>query len=89
MLILVLFTACTTAKSKNLDRSACVSKKGVFENLLKFTGKHLCQSIFFNKDAGLRPATLLKKRLCDRCSAVNFMKYLRTSVLQNTFGDCF
>ena len=27
----------------------------------KFTGKHLCQSFFFNKVVGLRPATLLKK----------------------------
>ena len=26
-------------------------------------GKHLCQSLFFDKVAGLRPATLLKKRL--------------------------
>ena len=26
-----------------------------------FTGKHLCQSLFFNKVARLRPATLLKR----------------------------
>ena len=38
-------------------------KKGVFRNFTKFTGKHLCQSLFFNKVAGLRAATLLKKRL--------------------------
>ena len=38
-------------------------KKGVLKNFTKFTGKHLCQSLFFNKVAGLRPATLLKKRL--------------------------
>ena len=30
-------------------------KKGVLRNLTKFTGKHLCQSLFFNKVAGLRP----------------------------------
>ena len=35
-------------------------KKGAFRNFAKFTGKHLCQSVFFNKVAGLRPATLLK-----------------------------
>ena len=28
-------------------------KKGVLENFAKFTGKHLCQSLFFNKVAGL------------------------------------
>ena len=44
----------------------------VLGNFAKFTGKHLCQSVFFNKVAGLRPATLLKKRLaqvfsCEFC----------------------
>ena len=38
-------------------------KKGALKNFLKFTGKHLCRSIFSNKVAGLRPDTLLKKRL--------------------------
>ena len=28
--------------------------KGVLRNFTKFTGKHLCQSLFFNKVAGLR-----------------------------------
>ena len=42
-------------------------EKGVLRNFTKFTGKHLCQSLFFNKVAGLRPATLLKKRLWHRC----------------------
>ena len=32
-------------------------KKGVFKLFAKFTGKHLCHSLFFNKFAGLRPAT--------------------------------
>ena len=35
-----------------------------------------CQSLFFNKVAGLRPATLLKKRLWHRCFSVNFAKFL-------------
>ena len=30
-------------------------EKDVVRNFAKFTGKHLCQSIFFNKVAGLRP----------------------------------
>ena len=29
--------------------------KGVLKNFAKFTGKHLCQSLSFNKIAGLRP----------------------------------
>ena len=36
-------------------------KKDILRNFTKFTGKHLCQSLFFNKVAGLRPETLLKK----------------------------
>ena len=27
----------------------CSVKKGVLRNFTKFTGKHLCQSVFFNK----------------------------------------
>ena len=33
-----------------------------------------CVRVFFNKAAGLRPATLLKKRLWHRCFPVNFVK---------------
>ena len=41
----------------------CSMKKGVLRNLTKFTGKHLCQSLFFNKVTDLRPAALLNMRL--------------------------
>ena len=56
-------------------------KKVFFEIPQKFTRRHLCQSLFFNKVAGLRPVTLLKKRLCHRCFPVNFVKFLRTPFL--------
>ena len=64
-------------------------KKSVLRNFARFTGKHLRYSVFFNKVAGLkvaglRPVTLLKKRLWHRCFSVNFAKFLRTSFLQNT-----
>ena len=36
-------------------------KKGVLENFAKFTGKYLCQSLFLNKVAGLRPAPLVTR----------------------------
>ena len=36
-------------------------KKAVLKNFAKFLGKYLCQSLFSNKAAGLRPAALLKK----------------------------
>ena len=34
--------------------------KKCVENVAKFTGKHLCQRLFFNKIAGLGPVNLLK-----------------------------
>ena len=37
------------------SRPEVFCKKGVLRNFTKFTGKHLCQSVFFNKVAGLRP----------------------------------
>ena len=61
-------------------------KKDVLKNFTKFTGKHLCQSLFVNKVAGLRPTTLLKKRLWHRCFYVNCVKGLRTPFLQKTSG---
>ena len=39
------------------SRPEVFCKKGVVRNLTKFTGKHLCQSLFFNKVAGLRQKT--------------------------------
>ena len=44
-------------------------RKGVLRNFAKFTGKHLCRNLFFNKAAGLRQFP------------VNFAKFLRTSFL--------
>ena len=60
-------------------RSSCPEVfygKGVLTKFANFTGKHLCQSLFFNNVAALRPATLLKDRLCHRCFPVNFSKFL-------------
>ena len=50
-------------------------KKGILENFAKFTGKHLCQSPFFNQVEG---------QLWHRCFPVNFTKFPRTPFLQNT-----
>ena len=54
----------------------CVSK-----NLAKFSGKHLCQSHCFNKFAGWRPVTLLKRRLGTDL-LVNFVNFLATFILR-------
>ena len=58
-----------------------VLSKGVLRNFTKFTGKHLCQSLYLNKVAGMRSAILLKKRLWHRCFPVKFAKFPRTTFL--------
>ena len=70
----------------NRGQHRCSIKKGVLRNFVKFTGKHLHQSLFFNKVAGLRCATLLKNRLWHRCFPVNFIKLLKIPFLKNTSG---
>ena len=62
----------------------CFVRKGPRRNSPKLTRKYLCQSLIFNKIAGLRPANLLKKKPWHRCFPVNFAKRLRTPFLQNT-----
>ena len=47
----------------------------------------MCQSLFFNKVACLRPVTLLEKRLWRKCFPLNFVKFLRTPLLRNTSGQ--
>ena len=49
-------------------------KKTVLKNFATSTGKHLCQNLFFNKNAGLQGPSFIKKRL---------VKFLRTPILKN------
>ena len=63
-------------------------EKRVLKNFATYTGKHLCRSLFFNKVAGLNPATLVKNRLRHRCLLVEFVKFLRTPFLYNTSDGC-
>ena len=49
-------------------------KKSVFRIFTKFTGKHLCQGLFFNKVAGLK----------HKCFPINIAKFLRTPILKST-----
>ena len=52
-------------------------RKAVLRNLAKFTGKHLCKNLFFNKVAALNPSTVLEKRLWHRCFPVNFAQFFK------------
>ena len=63
------------------NRPEILSKKRVLRNFAKFTGKRLCQSLFFKESCRTQPATLLKKRFSNSCFPVNFAKFLRTPFL--------
>ena len=51
-------------KNIRSSRPEVFCKKGVLRNFTKFTGKHLCQSLFFNKVSGL----FTGKHLCQSLS---------------------
>ena len=76
-------------------RRCCVIKD-VLRNFSKFTGKHLCQILSFNKVArllfnkvvGLRAATSLKNRLWHRCFPVNFCKISKNTFCYRTPPAC-
>ena len=56
-----LFNKVTSVRSSH---RRCSVRKSVLRNFAKFTGKHQCQSLFLNKVAGLKPATLLHFVFC-------------------------
>ena len=58
--------------------------KVVLKNIANFTRKDKCRSLFFNKLASLRTASLLKEGLWRRCFPINFEKFWRTPFLHNT-----
>ena len=49
------FQYCEVYKNTRSSHQRCSIIKGVLRNVAKFTGKHLCQSLFLNKVAGLKP----------------------------------
>ena len=49
------------SSAERSSRPEVFCKKGALTNFAKFTGRQMCLNLFFNKVAGLRPATLLKK----------------------------
>ena len=64
------FSTFSVARTKNRSsRPEVFCERGVLRIFTKLTGKHLCQSPFFNKVAGLR------------CFPANFVKFLRTPFL--------
>ena len=65
----------------------CSINKGVLKIFVKFIGKHLYRSFFYNKVAGCKPVTLLK-----RDSGTGFIllkRFLVIIIIINYFDDIF
>ena len=67
--------------SKNNDRMCSIKK---CSSLANFIGKHLCQSVFFNKVASLRPVTLFKETL----AKLVFCEFCEHLFCRKHPGDC-
>ena len=61
--IILLFVHLVLTRSNNGKHNQETTSGGALINFAKFTGKHLCLSLIFNKVSGLRPETIIKKRL--------------------------
>ena len=61
-------------------------KKRCLKKFCKIHRKTPAPESFLKKVSALRPATLLKKRLWNRCFPGNFVRFLRTTFFQNTAG---
>ena len=57
----------------------CFSKQAFLRFLAIFTGKHLCQSLFFNKVQDHQTCNSIKNRLQHRCFPMNIAKFSRTA----------
>ena len=75
-----------TVPGHRSNHQRCSVRKGVLRNFTKFTGKHQCQSLFFNKVTGLRPE-ISKNTFFHRTPLV--AASVRKPFLENTSGRLF
>ena len=71
---------------KRASHRSCSVRKGVLRSFTKFTGKHLCQSLFFNKVDSVLVKFYIKKGTLTQAFSCEFAKFLRTPFLKNTSG---
>ena len=77
------FQKCRSSRSQMLFRSSrpeMFCKKAVLSDFPKFTGKHLCQSLFITK-VGVQGRQFYLKRTLAQVFPVNFAKFGRTPFL--------
>ena len=65
------------------SRPEVFCKKGALNNFAKLTGKHLCQSLFFNNVAGLRHRLMYLSGCI--CICENFISECICEILKNTY----
>ena len=70
-------------KEERSSRPDVFCEKDVLRNFAKFTGKHLCQSLFFNKVAGgacnfIKKETLAQVFSCELCEISKYTSFYRT-----------
>ena len=61
-------------------------KKVVLRNFAKFTGKDLCQSLFFNKVASLETCNFIKKETSAQVFSCEFCEISKNTFLHRTLG---
>ena len=59
-----------TSQTEATTKDSLLKKKSILKNFAKFVGKHLCQSLFFNKVAGLK----LKKKTLEQVFSCEFFE---------------
>ena len=72
-----------------VDKQSSVGlcKQGVLKNFAVLTGKHLCQSLFFNKVTALRHSS--KQETHVWVFSCHFCKIFKTLFFMDTSGGCF
>ena len=71
------------------SRQELFCKKGVLRNFAKFTGKHLCQNLFFSKVAG-QACNFIKKEILAQVFSFEFCKIFKNTIFYRTTpGDWF
>ena len=72
----------------------CSVRKGVLRNITKFTGKHLCQSLFFNKVSEAcnfikkeKLAQVFSCEFCEISKNIFFTEHLWTTASEDKFGE--
>ena len=76
------------------SRPEVFCKKGVLKNFAKFKGKHLCQSLFFDKVAGaacnfIKKETLAQMFSCEFCKISKNTFFYRTPSIATSEASYF